>query len=129
MRELDIGFDNLLYSFSKGMTIDMVKKGYVHTELEKVKEWKNRNGYEFHIYGNEHLIENKPHFHLLKKSENFEAKFYFNGEIIDLKRGKNLPPSIHKGLCFFLEDIGIQEVLIESWNLKNPNFIVSKNIF
>lgn len=127
MRELDIGFDNLLYWFSKGMTIDMVKKGYVHTELEKVKEWKNRNGYEFHIYGNEHLDFGRPHFHLLKKSEKFEAKFYFDGELLLLRSGKLPSKEIRKYLNFFLENAKVQDILIDMWNSKNPDFNVTKS--
>ena len=124
---LDIGFDNLLYQFSKGLTIEYHRKGVIHTELEKVKSWKNRNGYEFHIYGNEHLIENRPHFHLLKKSENFEAKFYFDGGLIELKTSLLPPKELRKYLNYFLEDKIVQDSLIEMWNSKNPDIPISKN--
>lgn len=126
---LDIGFDNILYQFSKGLTIEQHRRGVVYTELEKVKLWKNRNGYEFHIYGNEHLINSKPHFHFLKKSENFEAKFYFDGELIELKSGDSPPKQLRKYLNYFLEDIKVQDTLVEIWNSKNPDFLVSKNTF
>lgn len=126
---LDIGFDNLLYQFSKGLTIEQHRRGVVYTELEKVKLWKNRNGYEFHIYGNEHLINSKPHFHLLKKSENFEAKFYFDGELIELKTGDSPPKQLRKNLNYFLEDIKVQDTLVEIWNSKNPDILIFRNTF
>lgn len=68
-QSLNIGFDELLFQLSKGLTIEQYEKGMRWFGLEKVKEWKSRFGYQFHIYSNDHLIDNKPHFHLLKESD------------------------------------------------------------
>jgi hypothetical protein len=118
---LEIGFDELLYSLGKGLTIEKHRNGIRLVELEKVKAWKNRNGYEFHIYGGEHFILGKPHFHLLKKSEDFEGKYFFQGEEYSLKNSNQLPKKVKEALIYFLESPTVQEELKKMWNDKNPN--------
>jgi hypothetical protein len=47
----------------------------MYLELEKVKEWKSRFGYQFHIYSNDHCLDNKPHFHFIKVSDNIDCRY------------------------------------------------------
>ena len=47
---LEIGFDEILFQLSKGLTIDQLKNGKRWFGFEQVKEWKNRMGYKLHIY-------------------------------------------------------------------------------
>jgi hypothetical protein len=117
---LEIAFDNLLLAFDKGLTIEQHRRGVRYVELEKVKEWKSKFGYEFHIYGGEHFIEGKPHFHLIKKSDGFEGKYFFNGDVHIVKKGKEPPKQIIQALKYFLEKNTVQQKLETMWNDKNP---------
>lgn len=87
--EIEQSFDEILFQLSKGNTIEGLKKGRMWLGFEQVKEWKNRFGFQFHIYSNDHFIDNKPHFHLRKSSDNIDCRFFFNGELFDCK-GKEL---------------------------------------
>jgi hypothetical protein len=78
-------FDNILFQLSKGITIDGLKNGRRWFGFEQVKEWKSKFGFQFHIYSNDHLIENKPHFHLVKIGENIDCRIFFDGEVYDCK--------------------------------------------
>jgi hypothetical protein len=69
--KLNQSFDEVLFQLSKGISIEDMKKGRLWLELEQVKEWKSKFGFQFHIYSNDHLLkttkqEYKPHFHLKK---------------------------------------------------------------
>lgn len=56
---LDQFFDSIIFQLSKGNTIEGIKRGRLFMEFEKVKEWKSRFGYQFHIYLNDHFISIK----------------------------------------------------------------------
>jgi hypothetical protein len=120
-QSLNISFDELLFQLSKGVTIEQYDKGTRRHNFEKVKEWKSRFGYQFHIYSNDHLIENKPHFHLLKESEGIDCKYFFDGTLIECKNSNKTLKSIEKELNYFLSKPSQQLRIIQLWNLKNPN--------
>lgn len=112
--------DGIIHQLTKGNTIERLKKGIQYFELHQFKEWKSKYGYQFHVYSNDHLIDNKPHFHILKKSENINCRFFFNGQIYDCK-GKNKPEKkVTDALCYLLEDSSNIGTLILLWNNKNP---------
>jgi hypothetical protein len=121
LQSLNIGFDELLFQLSKGVTIEQYEKGMRWFGLEKVKEWKSRFGYQFHIYSNDHLIENKPHFHLLKESDGIDCKYFFDGTLIECKNFNQTDKSVVKELLYFLSKKDQQMRIIELWNSKNPN--------
>jgi len=97
-QSLNIGFDELLFQLSKGLTIEQYEKGMRWFGLEKVKEWKSRFGYQFHIYSNDHLIDNKPHFHLLKESDGIDCKYFFDGTLIECENSNQTDKSMVKEL-------------------------------
>ncbi len=119
-KTLNIAFDDLLFQLSKGVTIEQYENGIRWIVLEKVKEWKSRFGYQFHIYSNDHLIESKPHFHLLKESEGIDCKYFFDGTLIECANPNQTEKSIVKELLYFLSKHEQQIRIIELWNSKNP---------
>lgn len=123
-RELEESLDEILFQLSKGNTIEGLKKGRMWFGLEQVKEWKNRFGYQFHIYSNDHLIDNKPHFHLRNQSENIDCRFFFTGELFDCKGNSKIDKKIVSALNYLLSNPIQQKRLIEFWNIKNPQFKV-----
>ena len=80
---LNQSFDEILIQLSKGNTLENLKKGKIWIGLHQVKEWKSKFGYQFHIYSNDHLINKKTHFHLIKKSLKIDCRFFFYGEIFN----------------------------------------------
>ena len=120
---LEIGFDEILFQLSKGLTIDQLKDGKRWFGFEQVKEWKNRMGYKLHIYSNDHLIENKAHFHLTKESESVDCKFDFKGNVLSCSQGA-VGRKIIDALVYFCEQPKNYERLIQLWNIKNPKLIV-----
>lgn len=85
---LNQSLDAIIHQLTRGNTIEGLKKGRIYLELHQVKEWKSKYGYQFHVYSNDHLIDNKPHFHILKESENIDCRFFFDGNIHDCKGQK-----------------------------------------
>jgi hypothetical protein len=120
-KKLNEGLDNILYQIKRGVTIDEIKKGIFWIELEQIKAWKSRFGFQFQIYSNDHLIENKPHFHIVKISEGIDCRMFFNGKIYDCKGNKNIDKKVLEAINYFLSDNSIQILLQEFWNQKNPS--------
>lgn len=87
--KLNQTLDDIIHQLTKGNTIEGLKKGKRYFELHQVKDWKSKYGYQFHIYSNDHLIDKKPHFHIVKNSESIDCRFFFDGTIYDCK-GKNI---------------------------------------
>jgi hypothetical protein len=83
---LEEAFDDILYQLSKGNTIERLSRGVRWENFQQVNEWKNRFGFQFHIYSNDHLIENKPHFHLRKQSAGIDCRFSSLGNYMTAKR-------------------------------------------
>lgn len=120
---LEIIFDSLLYQFSKGITYESYEKGLRHHEFEQLKEWKSKFGFKFNIYGNDHLIDGKPHFHFDNKEKNIACKIDFQGSILEYK-GSEVPAKTLKDLQFFLLKEDVQKIIYDKWNEKNPNLTI-----
>jgi hypothetical protein len=123
--KLEMSFDDILFQLSKGNTIEGLKKGRRWFGLHQVKDWKNQFGYKFHIYSNDHLIDNKPHFHLIKESENIDCKIFFTGEISTCKGVNKLEKKVKEALDYFLSKPRIQALLVDFWNDKNPDLKIT----
>ena len=117
---LNIGLDDILFQFSKGNTVERLEQGIRWESFQQVKEWKSRFGYQFHIYSNDHFIYKKPHFHLLNQSNNIDCRFFFDGTLYDCKSSGKIEKKVIEALSYFLTKQIQQSVLIELWNLKNP---------
>jgi hypothetical protein len=123
IKKLDESFDLIIHQLTKGNTIDGLKNNRLYLELEKVKEWESKYGYQFHIYSNDHPIDKKPHFHLIKKADDLECRIFFDGEIHDFKGRGRLDKNAKDALKYFLENPRNQEILKLNWNHKNPNWL------
>jgi len=119
--KLNEGLDYIIDQLTHGNTIDRLKKGRVWFGFEQLKEWKSKYGFQFQIYSNDHFIENKPHFHLVKNSDGINCRLFFNGEIYDCKGNKSLEKKVLEAITYFLSDNSIQLLLIDFWNQKNPS--------
>ena len=118
---LNQSFDYIIHQLTKGNTIEGLKNGQRIIELHQVKEWKSKYGYQFHIYSNDHLIDKKPHFHIVKKPDNIDCRFFFDGSVYDCKGQNKLEKKVLEALEYFLESSSNVEILINLWNTKNPN--------
>lgn len=120
--KLNQTFDDIIHQLTKGITIEGLKKGKKYIELHQVKEWKSKYGYQFHVYSNDHLIDKKPHFHIVKKSESIDCRFFFDGSVYDCKGQKKLEKKVVDALEYFLENNSNVTKLISLWNNNNPNY-------
>ena len=102
--KLNQGLDYILDQLSHGNTIEGLKKGTVWSGFEQVKEWKSKFGFQFQIYSNDHLIENKPHFHIVKKSEGIDCRLFFDGAIYDCKGNATLDKRTREAITYFLSN-------------------------
>ncbi|MBU3823167.1 DUF4160 domain-containing protein [Flavobacteriaceae bacterium XHP0103] len=118
--DLNRSFDELKFQFEKGLTIESHKQGTRYFGLEKVKEWKSKFGYTFNIYGNDHFIDNKPHFHFDHKEKDVFCKMSFEGEIFESKGKNEIDKKVLKELRYFLSMDRTKELLVSKWNEKNP---------
>ena len=121
---LDESFDFIIHQLQRGNTVEEMKNNTFYSEFEKVKEWQSKYGYEFYIYSNNHPINKKPQFHLIKKSINLECRIFFNGEIHDYKGTRRLEKKTKEALDYFLERERNQEILKNTWNHKNPQHTI-----
>lgn len=127
--ELNQSLDEILFQLSKGNTIEGLKNGRLWMGFEQVKEWKSKFGFQFHIYANDHLLKNalkeyKPHFHLIKSSENIDCRIFFDGTIYDCQGGNLIDKRTKEAIEYFLSNPNYQNLLLELWNHKNPQFPV-----
>jgi hypothetical protein len=122
---LEMTFDEILFQLSKGNTIDGLKRGRRWIGLHQVKEWKNQFGYKFHIYSNDHFIDNKPHFHLVKESEHIDCKIFFNGDVSSCHGVNKLEKKVKDALDYFLTNPRNQTLLIDFWNEKNSGLKIT----
>jgi hypothetical protein len=119
-------FDELKFSFEKGLTIENHRAGIRYLGLEKVKEWKSKFGYTFNIYSNDHFIENKPHFHFDNKGKGVSCKMSFEGKIFESSGKYEIDRKVFKELRYFLSLEKTQETIIYEWNNKNPKLKYKK---
>lgn len=118
-------FDDILFQLSKGNTITNLERGVRWEAFQQVKEWKNQFGYKFQIYSNDHFIDNKPHFHLVKESESIDCKIFFNGDISTCQGVNKLEKKVKEALDYFLSKPKIQGLLVDFWNDKNPELKIT----
>ena len=111
-------FDLFLESEDKKTNFEpTILSGRTFQKFEKVKEWQSKHGYTFNIYGNDHLIEGKKHFHFDHNGDNIHLKISFEGEIFEKKY---LKPNILKDLIIFIQQEKVQLKLNQMWDEKNP---------
>ncbi len=123
---LDNYFDGLLFQTQRGgVSHEQLERGIRYEQFEQVKEWKLRYGYKFNIYGNDHFIDGKPHFHLDNAEKGIFCKIDFSGNILESTGNDNLPEKIVKELVYFLSKEKVKTHLIEKWNEKNPSLLIS----
>lgn len=122
--QLDESFDWIIHQLTKGNTIQGLKNNKQHFEFEQVKEWKSKYGFQFQIYPNDHFIKNKPHFHLIKRSDGIDCRLFFNGKVIDCKGKSDLDKRTKEAIEYFLSISKNKSRIIELWNNKNPAFTV-----
>jgi len=119
--KLNIEFDRLLVQTQRfKLTHEQIDAGRWVEMFEQVKEWKGYYGFRFNIYGNEHLIDGKEHFHFDNKAENIHCKIDFEGNILIYASKKEVPANILKDLKYFLDD-DIKKVLKTMWDRLNPH--------
>lgn len=123
--DLDEYFDGFLHQMVKGVSHEAYERGARYWEFEQVKEWKSKYGYRFSIYGNDHLIDGKPHFHFDNQQNEVSCKLGFDGELFECKGKNTIPANVLKELRYFLGKEKIQSTLVEFWNAKNPEIKVS----
>ncbi|WP_088323124.1 hypothetical protein [Polaribacter tangerinus] len=123
--KLNQTLDDIIHQLTKGNTIEGLRKGKRYFELHQIKDWKSKYGYQFHIYSNDHLIDKKPHFHIVKNSESIDCRFFFDGTIHDCKGKKILEKKVHNALKYFLEDSSHISKLVSLWNFKNPDYKIT----
>jgi hypothetical protein len=121
---LNQSLDYIIHQLIKGNIIEGLKAGQRHIELHQVKEWKSKYGYQFHVYSNDHPLDKKPHFHILKESDNIDCRFFFDSSIYDCKGQNKLEKKVIEALGYFLEQNSNITKLINLWNNKNPNYKV-----
>jgi hypothetical protein len=123
--QLNKGIDFILDQLEHGNTVEGLKNGRLWMGFEQVKEWKSRFGYKFHIYSNDHLIDNKPHFHIIKESENIDCRVFFDGYVYDCKKENHIKKKVKEALLYFITNDKNQNLLINLWNLKNPELKIN----
>jgi len=120
--KLNQALDYIIHQLTKGNTVEGLKNGQKIIELHQVKEWKSKYGYQFHVYSNDHLIDKKPHFHIIKNSENIDCRFFFDGTVYDCKGQNKLEKKVLEAVEYFLQTSSNVAMLIRLWNNKNPNY-------
>ncbi len=113
-----------MFQLSKGLTIDQLQNGQRWFGFEQIKEWKNRMGFKLHIYSNDHLIDKKAHFHLIKESESVDCKFDFHGNLLSCAKS-GASRRILDAVKYFCMQTNHYNKLVQVWNSKNPLYSVS----
>ncbi len=117
-------FDDLLIQTIKyGLSHEQLEKGVRFDEFEQVAQWKQKFGYKFNIYGKDHFIDGKPHFHFDNQEEGVFSKIDFEGNVKE--SSGVVPAKILKELSYFLRQEPIRKKIRDMWNEKNPTLIVS----
>jgi hypothetical protein len=58
----------------------------------------------------------------VKKSDNIDCRFFFDGSIYDCKGQNKLEKKVLEALEYFLENNSNVEMLTSLWNNKNPKY-------
>lgn len=121
LERLNMMFDEFLTMMELGLTHEDHKAGKRMSvdSFEQFREWKGRNGWHFNIYGNDHLIDGKKHFHFDHKEKKVFAKVDFDGNVLELKNQNDVPSRILKDLRYFLSGYN-RTKMEEIWDRLNP---------
>ncbi len=119
---IDKVFDDILFQTHRGrLTYEQLDSGRRFEQFEQVKEWKSKYGYKFNIYGNDHLIDGKPHFHFDNAGQKISTKMDFSGNVLEHKGKNSIPKKVLEDLNYFLQKESTKIKLISLWNSKNPS--------
>jgi hypothetical protein len=116
LKKLTLMFDALLVqTIKKGITyeeyLEINSNEEFYGEFQQLNSWNQQYGYTFNVY-NDHLINDKKHFHFENKEKMVHFKMDFDGNILE-KVGKNdIDSGVHKKLRKFLK----QESVVIEWN-------------
>ena len=121
---MDLVFDDwLIQTIKYGLSHEELEKGVRVGEFEQVAEWKLKFGYKFNIYGKDHFIDGKPHFHFDNRETGVFSKIDFEGNV--LESSGSIPSKILKELAYFIRQEPIMKKMKAKWNEKNPTLVVS----
>lgn len=114
--KLNLMFDGLLVqTIKRGVTyeefIEIDLQNEFYGEFEQLSSWNQQFGYKFSVY-NDHLIEEKKHFHFDNSEKNVHLKMDFDGNILEDKGKNRIDKNVHKVLRHFLS----QQSVIKQWN-------------
>ncbi len=122
---LDRLFDDLLFQTQRGkITHEQLERNVRFEQFEQVKDWKLKYGYRFNIYGNDHFIDGRPHFHFDNNEAKIFCKVDFDGNVLEFQGTNEIPNNIHKELLYFLSKETNRKRIIDLWNQKNPMLLV-----
>ena len=118
-------FDDLLFQSIRGkVTHEQIEKGIRYDAFEQVKEWHLKYGYKFSIYGNDHFIDGKAHFHFDNISSEIFCKIDFDGNILEEKGKNTIPKNVYNELLYFLSKDHNKSILKGMWNNRNPSLVI-----
>lgn len=124
--KLDLMFDTLLIqTIQRGITyeefIDIDSEDEFFGEFQQLSSWQQKYGYKFNVY-NDHLIDDKKHFHFDNKEKNVHLKMDFEGNILEDKGKSRIDRRVHDILKKFLKQKSTTEELNQLWKKNNsPN--------
>lgn len=119
--KLNLMFDCLLIqTVQRGITYEeffKIDSGDVFFgEFQQLSSWNQKYGYKFSVY-NDHLINNKKHFHLDNNEKNVHLKLDFDGNI--LESIGEIDKKVHKVLKNFLQQESVYKELNQLWGKNN----------
>ena len=120
---IDELFDEFNFQIEK-VGFEKYDKGIRWFGFEKFKPWESKFNYVFDVYSNDHLIDGKPHFHFKHLEKKIDCKINLEGVVLESNGINELDSKMIKMLQKFLIDDGIQTLLYEMWNTKNPSLAI-----
>lgn len=121
---IEVLFDDLLFQTHRGnLSHNQLDKGVRFEQFEQIKEWKSKYGFKFNVYGNDHLINGKAHFHFDNHGQNIFCKIDFNGNILE-NNGSEIPKKVLDDLKYFLSKDSNKTRIKDLWNVKNPSLVI-----
>jgi hypothetical protein len=121
VEDLEFWFDDLLFQIAKGNTHEKLENNIRYEQFQQVGEWNLRFGFKFNIYPNDHLINDKPHFHFDHEAHDIFCKVDFTGIVLETTGSKEISKKVLKELIYFVSKPKIKSILVGMWNEKNPD--------
>ena len=123
IQKLDLMFDTLLIqTVKRDITYEEYEKinskEEFYGEFEQLNSWKQQFGFKFSVY-NDHLIDEKKHFHLDNNEKNVHLKLDFNGNILEDKGKNKIDKKTHKILKKFLQQPSVIQEWSSLWDKNN----------